>query len=87
MIEKNVEEFNEKVFTKNVEEDIIKNKYNLLNKNTNFYEREGLSMRKTEDIVLKELNIVERIFLKKKLIEIYKAGVKAGYNWANRNVR
>ena len=81
-----VEENYEKMFTKNRRKDIIYNKYNLLNKNY-FYEREGLYMRKTEDIVLKRLNIVERVFFKKKFIEIYKEGVKAGFNWNNSNVR
>jgi hypothetical protein len=76
----------EKTFTKNDGKGIIYNKYNLLNKNY-FYEREGLYMRKTEDIVLKRLNIVERVFFKKKFIEIYKEGVKAGFNWNNCNVR
>lgn len=86
-----VEKYQRKVFTKNNRKDIIYNKYNLLNKNNSFYEREGLSMKKTEDIVLKEitkeLNFVERIFLRRKFIEIYKAGVKEGFNWNNGNVR
>lgn len=77
----------ENVFTKNDGKDIIYNKYNLLNKNNSFYEREGLLMRKTEDIVLKKLNIIERIFFKEKFVEIYKTGVKAGFNWNNHNVR
>lgn len=81
------EKINTNVFTKNNGKDIIYNKYNLLNKNNDFYEREGLYMRKTEDIVLKRLNIVERVFFKKKFIEIYKEGVKAGFNWNNCNVR
>lgn len=76
----------EKTFTKNDGKGIIYNKYNLLNKNY-FYEREGLLMKETEDIVLKRLNIVERVFFKKKFIEIYKEGVKAGFNWNNCNVR
>ena len=77
----------EKIFTKNDGKDIIYNKYNLLNKNNSFYEREGLFMEKTEDIVIRKLNFVERVFFKKKFIEIYKAGVKAGFNWSNCNVR
>lgn len=81
-----VEKSRIKIFTKNDRKGIIYNKYNLLNKNY-FYEREGLYMRKTEDIVLKRLNIVERVFFKKKFIEIYKEGVKAGFNWNNCNVR
>ena len=63
-----VEENNEKTFTKNMGKDIIQSKYNLLNKNKDFYEREGLDMRRTEDIVLKELNIVERFFLDRKSV-------------------
>lgn len=82
-----VEENYEKMFTKEMEKCIMQSKYNLLNKNKDFYEREWLFMRKTEDIVLKELNIVERIFFKKKFIEIYKAGIKAGFNWNNSGVR
>ena len=75
-----------KIFTKNDGKDIIK-KHNLLNKNFNFYEREGLPMREKKNIVLKKLNLVEKIFFRKKFIEIYKEGVKAGYNWSNSIVR
>lgn len=82
-----VEKSRRKIFTKNNGKDIIYNKYNLLNKNNDFYEREALNMKITEDIVLKKLNIVERIFFRKKFTEIYKEGVKAGFNWSNRNVR
>lgn len=82
-----VEEKNGKIFTKNDEEDIIGKKYIPLYKKINkLYKGDGLIMRETEDIVLKKLNIVERVFFKKKFIEIYKAGVKAGFNWNNRNV-
>ena len=75
------------VFTKEYAKNIIRKKYNPLNKDEGFYEREGFFMRKTEDIVVKKLNIVERIFFRKKFTEIYKEGVKAGFNWSNRNVR
>lgn len=75
------------IFTKNHGKGIINNKYNLLNKNNDFYEREALFMKITEDIVLKKLNIVEKIFFRKKFTEIYKEGIKAGFNWSNRNVR
>lgn len=75
------------VFAKEYAKNIIRKKYNPLNKDEGFYEREGFFMRKTEDIVVKKLNIVERIFFRKKFTEIYKEGVKAGFNWSNRNVR
>lgn len=82
-----VEEKNEKTFTKNNGKGIIGKKYIPLYKKINkLYKGDGLIMRETEDIVLKKLNIVERVFFKKKFIEIYKAGVKAGFNWNNRNV-
>lgn len=83
---KNVEKNNGRIFTKNNRKDIIK-KHNLLNKNFNFYEREGLPMREEKNIVLEKLNLVEKIFFRKKFIEIYKEGVKAGYNWSNSIVR
>lgn len=58
----------ENVFTKNDGKDIIKKKYNPSNKGKGFYERKGLFMRKTKDIVLKEitkeLNYFERIIVK-----------------------
>ena len=82
-----VEKYQRKVFTKNNRKDIIYNKYNLLNKNNSFYEREGLSMKKTEDIVLKEitkeLNFVERIivnFFSRTFIKVYKKGINFWFN-------
>ena len=41
-----VEENNEKMFTKEMEKDIIKKKYSPLNKDKGFYERMGLYMKK-----------------------------------------
>ena len=46
---KAVEENNEKIFTKNIRKDIIKKKYNPLNKDKGFYERMGLYMKKEKD--------------------------------------
>ena len=75
----NVVENNEKIFTKNMGKDIIDSKYNLLNKNNDFYEREGLFMRKTKDIVLDEvmegLNWKERI-----IVRIFKGTFVKVYN-------
>lgn len=63
-----VEEKNEKILKKNVGKDIIKSKYNLLNKNNDFYEREELSIKGTKDIVLSEvlngLNLKERTIVR-----------------------
>lgn len=76
-----------KVFTKNNGRDIIKNKHNLLNKNNDFYEREGLSMKKTKDVILneviKELSYVEKFVVKifsKTFIKVYKFGITYGFN-------
>lgn len=70
-----VEENNEKKFTKEIEKDIMKLKHNLLNKNKDFYRREGLYVKENKDIkfneILDEFNIIERLFLKKKIIKVY----------------
>lgn len=63
------EKINTNVFTKNNGKDIIYNKYNLLNKNNDFYEREGLYMRKTEDIVLD--NVKNKIKVDEIVIECW----------------
>lgn len=81
----------EKVFTKEIKNNIINEKYNPLNKDESFYEREGLFMKKTKDVVLdeimEELNFIERIFFKNKFIKVYKKGVRKGFNWGNNIVR
>lgn len=64
-----VEKNNEKIFTKNSGKDIIENKYNLLNKNEEFYEREWLYMRKIEDIVLD--NVKNKIKVDEIVIECW----------------
>lgn len=86
-----VEENNEKMFTKNSGKDIIQSKHNLLNKNNNFYEREGLSMRKTEDIVLNKvlngLSLKERILVKifsKTFSKVYRKGMIECFNYYNK---
>jgi len=62
---------------------IIRKKYNPLNKDCKIFEREGLDM-KEKDIVLEEvieqLNFIERIIFKKKFIKIYKLGIAFGFN-------
>lgn len=64
-----------KVFTKEIKNNIISKKYNPLNKDEGFYEREGLFMKETKDVVLdevlEELNFIERVFFKKKFIKVY----------------
>ncbi len=71
-----VEKESRKVFTNKKSNNIIKTIYNPLNKDCiSFHEREGLFMKETNDVILediiKELNLIERIFLKKKLIKVY----------------
>ena len=84
---KNVEKSRRKIFTKNYEKDIIQLKYNLLNKNYEFYEREEFVMKETEDIVLSEifkgLNKTEKIKVRlfsKIFIKVYKLGIMYGFN-------
>lgn len=65
-----------KVFTKKEKNIIIRKKNNPLNKNRRrVYEREGLFMNGTKDVILneimKELNFIERVFFKKKIIKMY----------------
>ena len=71
-----VEKESRKVFTNKKSNNIIKTIYNPLNKDyKSFYEREGLFMKETKEVILEdifnELNFIERIFLKKKLIKVY----------------
>ena len=82
-----VEENNKKIFTKEIGKDIMQVKYNLLNKNKNFYEREELYVKKIEKVILKEimkeLNKGERIKVKlfsKLFIKVYKLGITNGFN-------
>jgi len=79
IVEKNLK----KVFTKEESNNIIRKKYNPLNKDCKIFEREGLDM-KEKDIVLEEvieqLNFIERIIFKKKFIKIYKLGIAFGFN-------
>ena len=61
-----------------------------MNKDESFYEREGLYVKLMNNELLievtNELNFIEKIFFKRKFIEIYKNGVRKGFNW-NNNVR
>lgn len=67
-----MEKNEKKLFTNEESNNIIRKKYNPLKSN---YEREGLFMKETKDVILEEigekLNFIERIFLKKKYIRIY----------------
>lgn len=79
-----------KEFTIRERKDIINKKCALLNKDESFYEREGLYVKLMNNELLievtNELNFIEKIFFKRKFIEIYKNGVRKGFNW-NNNVR
>ena len=44
----------EKIFTKEIKNNIINQKYNPLNKDESFYERDGLFMKETKDVLLNE---------------------------------
>ena len=81
----------EKIFTKEIKNNIISEKYNPLNKDESFYESEGLFMKETKDVllneVIEELNFIERIFFKNKFIKVYKKGVRKGFNWSYNIVR
>ena len=87
-----VEEKNEKIFTKNEKNNIMGRKYNPLNKDEGFYEREGLSMKETKDVVLNEiikgLNWREKIIVKiyqKICIKIYRNGMIDCFNYYNKD--
>lgn len=76
-----------KEFTIRERKDIINEEHNLLNKDENFYEREGLYVMKTKDVVLneiiKELNYVEKIIVRifsKTFVKVYKMGITFGFN-------
>lgn len=76
----------EKLFTKKKENDTIRKDYNPLKVNYKIYRR-GSGLYMESEILfnelLKELNIIERMFFKRKIIEIYKKGIKKGFKWAN----
>lgn len=79
-----------KVFTNDGSNIIIKKNYNLLNKDyKKICEREGLYMKETKDIKLKEvieeLNLIEKIFFKKKFIKIYRKGMIDCFNYYNKD--
>lgn len=82
----------EEVFTKKEKNIIISKDYNPLKVNYELiYERDGLFMNETKDILLneitEELNFIERIFFKNKFIKVYKKGVRKGFNWSYNIVR
>ena len=74
----------EKVFTNEEMNIIIKKDYNPLKVNYKIYKRGGLFMKGTKEVeleeVMKELNIIEKIFFKRKFIKIYKKGIAFGIN-------
>lgn len=64
-----VEKMSEKIFTKKEKNNIINEKYNPSKMNCkSIYEREGLYVKKTKDVLLKEvtkeLNVKEKIIVK-----------------------
>lgn len=83
---RNVKKYGEKVFTKERRNSRIKKNYNPLKVNYKIYKRgSGLYMENEilSDEVIEKLNFIERIFFKKRFIEIYKEGIKKGFNWNN----
>lgn len=80
-VESFVSEKDKKAFTEKGKNNIIINKHSPLNKDYRLFEREGLYVNETKDILLdellEELNIIERIFFKRKFIKLYnKARIK-----------
>lgn len=79
------------IFTKSISNSTIKKNYNPLKVNCKICKRrDGLYMNKTKDAeneVMEELNFIERIFFKRKFVEVYKKGVRKGFNWNNSIVR
>ena len=80
-----VEKNHKKRFTNEEKNIIIKKDYDPFVINYKNYERGGLFMMKgTKEVeineVIKELNIIEKIFFKRKFIKIYKKGIAFGIN-------
>lgn len=90
---KKQEEIKEKVFTNKKSNNIIEKDYNPLNKDyKGFYEREGLFMKETKDIVLEEmlkgLNLQERVFVEEHsdiCKKIYRKGMIDSFNYQNKD--
>lgn len=86
-----VKNLSKKLFTKEYKNIIINKKYNPLKVNFKLiYEREGLCVRKTKDILLKEVieepKFIERVIFRlfrKTFTKVYKEGVRRGFNWNN----
>lgn len=81
----------EKLFTKNQKNIIMKENYNPFE--VKKFTKEGLVMNITDKEILCEImtekNFLKRILVKafkKDFINVYKDGVKKGFNWSN-NVR
>ena len=64
-----------KVFTEKKSNSTIKKKHNHLN------------MKKPKNEALEGLNLIQIIFFKKRFIEVYKKGVRRGFNWNSNIVR
>lgn len=82
---KKFKKVSEKLFTEKQRNSKIR-KDNPLKVNCKNYRR-GSGLYMESEILfnelLKELNIIERMFFKRKFIEIYKKGIKKGFKWAN----
>lgn len=70
------------VFTNKLKYNIIKSIYNPLNVNckTIYKKEEFMKEKVVLNEVIKELNIIERIFFKNKFIKVYKKGITFGFN-------
>lgn len=89
---KDIGEKNEKIFTKVKCNNIIRNKYNPLNKDKCFYERKGFLREETKDVVLDEvikgLNRKEKFIVricKRACIKLYKKGMIDCFNYFNKD--
>lgn len=85
-----VEKKERKVFTEKRSNSTIKKKHNSLKTSEIRGRRDGLYMRETKNTkneALEGLNLIEKIFFKKRFIEVYQKGVRRGFKWSNNTVR
>ena len=82
--------FNEKLFTKKKINNTISKNCRPSEVNYKIYKRRSEVYMENEELlneVVEKLNFVEKIFFKRKFIEMYKKGLRKGFNWSNNIVR